>query len=91
MRMILAAAVVVIMSLVNATAFAQKVPQYGETDKDKSPSEIAADKEAERAYKRSLGNIPDQGATDPWGAVRSTDAPKTPVTKAKSKPSTAHN
>jgi hypothetical protein len=88
MRVFLAAAVII--SLLTATASAQKVPQYGETDKDKTPSEIAAEKEAERAYKRSLGNIPDQGATDPWGAVR-TDAPKTSVTKAKSKPSTAHN
>jgi hypothetical protein len=90
MRVFLAAAVM--MSLLTATAFAQNaVPGYGETDKDKTPSEIAAEKEAERAYKRSLGNIPDQGSTDPWGAVRNTDAPKTSVTKAKSRPSTDHN
>lgn len=91
MRMIVTAAVVLIMSIVNVTAFAQKVPQYGEVDKDKSPAEIAAEREAEQAYKRSLGNIPDQGSSDPWGAVRSTDAPKTSITKAKSKPGAARN
>jgi hypothetical protein len=90
MRVFLAAAV--IMSLLTTSAFAQKaVPQYGDTDKDKTPSEIAAEKEAEQAYKRSLGNIPEQGSTDPWGAVRNTDAPKTAVTKTKSKPGTIHN
>jgi hypothetical protein len=90
MRVFLAAAV--IMSLLTTTAFAQSaVPRYGETDKDKTPSEIAAEKEAEQAYKRSLGNIPDRGSTDPWGAVRNTDAPKTTVTKTKVKPGTIHN
>ena len=37
----------------------------------------AAEKEAEQAYKRSLGNIPEQKPSDPWGAVRSESAPKT--------------
>jgi hypothetical protein len=54
---------------------------YGETAKAKSPTEIQADKEADKAYKRSLGNIPDQGPTDPWGNVRSDGGPK-PVAKA---------
>jgi hypothetical protein len=51
--------------------------KYGEPDKDKTAQEKDADKAAERAYQRSLGNIPDKGPTDPWGVVRSTDAPKT--------------
>ena len=90
MRVFLAAAV--IMSLLTTTVFAQKaVPRYGDTDKDKTPSEIAAEKEAEQAYKRSLGNIPDQGSSDPWGAVRNNEAPKTAVTKTKSKAGTIHN
>ena len=42
--------------------------QVGEKEKQ--------EKEAERAYKRSLGNIPNQGPTDPWGNVRSESAPK---------------
>jgi hypothetical protein len=64
-----------------ACAQSKSVPKYGDVDKEKSATEKAADKEAEQAYKRSLGNIPDQGPTDPWGNVRSDSAPK-PVTKA---------
>jgi hypothetical protein len=61
-----------------------------EEDKAKTAVEKEADKAAERAYQRSLGNIPDKGSsTDPWGIARSTDAPKaaakTPTAK---KPST---
>jgi hypothetical protein len=51
------------------------VPKYGEADKDKTPQEKEADKAAQRAYERSLGNIPAQKNTDPWGTVRSDDAP----------------
>jgi hypothetical protein len=66
-------------------AYAQDkpVPRYGEETKDKSATEKEADKAAERAYQRSLGNIPDQGPTDPWGVVRSNDAPKASAAKAK--------
>jgi hypothetical protein len=76
MRIFLAA---MIVALLAGSAFAQTqqpVPRYGDTGKSKSPQEIEAEKEAERAYKRSLGNIPDQGPTDPWGNVRSDGAPK---------------
>jgi hypothetical protein len=69
-----------------APAYAQQqhVPKYGEETKDKSPQEIEADKAADRAYKRSLGNIPDQGPTDPWGTVRgNNDAPKASAAKTK--------
>ena len=43
----------------------------------KTPAQLEGEKAAERAYQRSLGNIPDKVQTDPWGAVRSPDAPKT--------------
>jgi hypothetical protein len=68
-----------------APAYAQQhVPRYGEETKDKTPQEKEADKAADRAYKRSLGNIPDQGPTDPWGTVRSNnDAPKASAAKTK--------
>jgi hypothetical protein len=77
--------VVVFVALLGGTALAQQksVPKYGEEDKAKSPAEIEADKAAERAYKHSLGNIPDKGPTDPWGAVRS-DSPKTATTSTAS-------
>jgi hypothetical protein len=59
------------------------VPRYGETDdKEKSATEKAAERDAERAYKRSLGNIPEQKSTDPWGTVRSDSAPPKAATKA---------
>jgi hypothetical protein len=70
--------VALIAALLAAPAFAQapkKVPAYGETEKDKTPEEKRAEREAEKAYERSLGNIPTQKAVDPWGNVRG-DAPK---------------
>ena len=78
MRVVLTAAVIALLA---GSAYAQQVPQYGDTGKPKSPQEIQAERDTEKAYKRSLGNIPDQGPTDPWGNVRSDSAPK-PVAKA---------
>lgn len=75
MRIFCAAAIIALLA---GPAYAQSksVPQYGDL-KGKSPQEIAAEREAERAYNRSLGNIPEQKAADPWGIVRSDGAPKT--------------
>ena len=76
MRVFLAAAVIVALA---QPAFAQQQPVkgYGEADKDKTLQELQADRAAEKAYNNSLKNIPDKGPTDPWGAVRAPDAPKT--------------
>ena len=60
------------------------IPRYGEKDKDKTPEEKRAEKDAEEAYKRSLGNIPAQRPVDPWGNVRSDNSPK-PDAKAPAK------
>jgi hypothetical protein len=67
-----------VIALLAGPAYAQTapVPRYGDVDKDKTPQEKEAAKEAERAYQRSLGNIPEQKSGDPWGAVRSDNAPK---------------
>ena len=62
-------------TIVPAAAQTPSVQKYGDPDKVKTPSEIAAEKEAEKAYQRSLGNIPAQKSNDPWGTVRSEDAP----------------
>ncbi len=44
----------------------------------KTPEEKEADAIKEKAYKESLKKIPDAKASnDPWGAVRSNEAPKT--------------
>lgn len=81
-------AALIVASLAGA-AYAQDdhVQRYGEKAKEKSPSEIAADKATARAYENSLKNIPDQGPVDPWGSARSAEAPKT-ATKTAAKPAT---
>ena len=81
----------IVIALLAGPALAQGGPaKYGEADKPKTPAEIAADKEAEKAYRRSLGNIPEQKSLDPWGTVRSDSAPpkaaaKAPAAKPKAK------
>jgi len=76
MRVFLAALVIALLA---GPAFAQSrpaIPKYGELE-GKKPHEIAAEKEAEAAYQKSLGRIPEQkGSSDPWGSVRSDSTPK---------------
>ena len=82
MRAVLA---LIMIAFLSAPALAQvdnHVPRYGEADKEKTNSQKAADKAAADAYQRSLGNIPEKGPSDPWGAARSTEAPKPAPTKA---------
>ena len=83
MRILLAAAM---MMLLAGTATAQDhVQRYGEPDHEKTAVEKTAEKDAKEAYKKSLNNIPDKGPVDPWGAVRTTDAPKPTATVTKPK------
>jgi hypothetical protein len=83
MRVIAAA---VIVAFLAGPAFAQQkpIPKYGEEDKEKSAEEKNAEREADRAYKRSLGNIPEQKPVDPWGNVRIDNSQK-PEAKAPAK------
>ena len=85
MRMI---GIVAVMALLAGPASAQSpsIPKYGETTADKTPTEKAAEKDADAAYKRSLGNIPEQKSSDPWGAVRSDSAAPKAAAKAPAKP-----
>jgi hypothetical protein len=78
MRVLGAAAVIALLA---GPAFAQSqsVPRYGDINKSKSPQEIEQEHEADKAYEKSLGNIPDKGPTDPWGNVRSDSPPKAPT------------
>ena len=39
-----------------------------------------AEKSQDRAYKKSLGNIPDKPAADPWGGARAVDGSSTTTT-----------
>jgi len=49
----------------------------------KTPEEREADEARDKAYKDSLKKIPAAKASnDPWGGVRSSDAPKTSTAKA---------
>ena len=75
MRMLSAAVVVMLLT----------VPAYAQTPninlmpelKSKSPEEKEAGRDKETAYKDSLRKIPDaKASSDPWGDVRSADAPK---------------
>ena len=57
----------------------------------KTPEEKEADAVKEKAYRESLKKIPDAKASnDPWGTVRSTEAPKTPA-KPKTKTGSTSN
>lgn len=55
-------------------------PAYAQNptpDKPKTTQEIQAERDADKAYQKSLGNIPDKTVpSDPWGTMRSGDAPK---------------
>ena len=86
MRVFLAAVMVALMA---GAAFAQQQPnvKYGEPEPDKTQAQKESDRQAERAYKHSLGNIPDKGSSDPWGTVRSDGSP--PNNTSKSAPKAA--
>jgi hypothetical protein len=84
MRMLSAAAVVVLLT---APAYAQSpninlIPEMT----SKSPEEKEQEAVRDKAYKDSLRKIPDsKGSSDPWGTVRSTEAPKAAAPAKKSK------
>ncbi len=83
--------IVAVMALLVGPAWGQAAfPKYGEPDKEKSPADIAREKDAQRAYERSLGNIPEnKSSSDPWGAVRSDNAAPKAAAKAPAKPKAA--
>jgi hypothetical protein len=46
----------------------------------KTPEQIEQEEAQQKAYKESLKKIPDaKTSSDPWGTVRSGEAPKTPA------------
>ena len=89
MRMLSAAAVAMLLTM---PAYAQSpninlMPEF----QSKSPEEKEQDAIKEKAYKESLKKIPDaKTSSDPWGTVRSNDAPKT-AAPAKPKTKTGSN
>jgi hypothetical protein len=83
MRVLRAAATITL--LLAGPAYAQKAAPPPVTQAPKSPSEIEAEKAADKAYKNSLRNIPDQPPADPWGGARSMEAPKSAAKDAPAK------
>jgi beta-lactam-binding protein with PASTA domain len=75
-RVVVAAAMIALLA---GPAFAQMpninlIPEVVSKTQEEKDAEAARDK----AYKESLRKIPDaKTSTDPWGNVRTTDAPKT--------------
>jgi len=78
MRVLRAAAIMTL--LLAGPAYAQRGAPAAPTDPPKSQTQIEQEKATENAYKRSLRNIPDQPAADPWGGARAVEEPK-PVAK----------
>jgi LPS O-antigen subunit length determinant protein (WzzB/FepE family) len=74
-----------VTGLVTRPAFAQmQTPNINllQDTPSKTPEEREADEAREKAYKDSLRKIPEAKASnDPWGSVRSSDAPKTSTAK----------
>ena len=87
MRFLSVAAVVVLLT---APAYAQMpninlIPEATH----RTPEEKEQDAIKDKAYKESLKKIPDaKGSSDPWGGVRSADAPKAAASPAKPKAKT---
>jgi hypothetical protein len=76
MRVLGAAAMIALLA---GPAYGQGTETHGspkEPPPPKSKTEIESDRAAERAYKNSLGNIPDRAPADPWGGARNLEAPK---------------
>ena len=72
--------VAAVMVLLTAPALAQDQPHINlmQDVPAKSPEEKEQDAIRDKAYKESLKKIPDaKTSSDPWGAVRNNDAPKT--------------
>ena len=74
MRVVRAAAMLAL--LLAGPVYAQKAKPPPAVDPPKSASEMEAEKSADKAYKRSLNNIPDKPPADPWGGARAVEAPK---------------
>jgi hypothetical protein len=88
MRVFRAAAMIALLAGPAATAYAQTqapVPRYGD-QKGKTPEQIDEEKRADKAYQKSLGNIPEQAPADPWGNARGVAAPKAATKTSQVKP-----
>ena len=74
---------VMLTVLLAGPAFAQSMKPPAPTEPPKGPGETEREKTADQAYKRSLRNIPDQPAADPWGGARAVDGSSSAPTQTK--------
>jgi hypothetical protein len=86
---VICAAIIIALAAGPALAEQKSPPRPEPGVPPKSQQEIEADKAAEQAYQKSLGNIPDKGPVDPWGSVRSDNAPKPVAKSTRPKPKNA--
>jgi len=78
MKVLRAAAIFVL--LLAGPALAQGIKPPAPQDPPASPSQKEQEKATDNAYKRSLGNIPDKPAADPWGGARAVEPPSSTTT-----------
>ena len=83
MRVLSAAAIFTL--LLTAPVFAQAKAPAPPQDPPKSPGQIELEKNTDRAYKNSLGNIPDKPPADPWGGARAVDGSSSTTTTTSTK------
>ena len=76
MRILLAVIMTVLLAAPVYAQSQQPIQKYGEEDKEKTQAEKNRERDEQRAYQRSLNNIPAKGNTDPWGTVRSENPPQ---------------
>jgi hypothetical protein len=95
MKIFRAAALVALLAGLSGPAYAQmQTPNINLLPElaSKTPEEKEADAIKEKAYRESLRKIPDaKTSNDPWGAVRSTEAPKAAPAKPKTKTGSTAN
>jgi hypothetical protein len=74
---------VMLTLLLAGPAFAQGAKPPPPSDPPKGPGEVEREKSADKAYKNSLRNIPDQPPADPWGGARAVDGSSSAATQPK--------
>ena len=80
-----------LIALFAGPAYAQSTPNVNLIPElaSKSPEEMEQDAIRDKAYRESLRKIPDaKASSDPWGTVRSGDAPKPVAKTTQAKPKT---
>jgi hypothetical protein len=78
--------------LLAGPVFAQSIKPPAPSEPPTSPSEREFQQSTDKAYRNSLGNIPDKPPADPWGGAHAVDPPKSaaPAPAKRTKTSTGN-